>query len=116
MFEDNIFFTTYLKHDIIRLNKFGKGEIKYLAQSLTKISDILVLHEKKQLFINNTCDDFCSNSEFCLLTPKAATCTCADGFMKDKLVSALLELYLESTCSLILFVCVVINIISICIK
>ncbi|KAJ8961610.1 hypothetical protein NQ314_005912 [Rhamnusium bicolor] len=85
VFEDNIFVSTYHRHDVLRLNKFGKGKLMYLAQSLTKISDILILQEKKHLQINNTCDDFCTATEFCLLTPRGATCTCADGFVKDNL-------------------------------
>lgn len=69
------------------MNKFGKGNITYLVQGLTRISDILILHEHKHAKMNNTCYDFCNDSEFCLLTPRGATCTCPDGYVKDNLVS-----------------------------
>ncbi|CAH2009921.1 unnamed protein product [Acanthoscelides obtectus] len=85
IFEDSMFFSTYHEHDIIRMNKFGQGDMFYLLQGSTRISDILILQEQKQMKIPNACDDFCNNNEFCLLTPKDATCICADGYTKDNL-------------------------------
>lgn len=68
------------------MNKFGKGDKLYLTQGMTRIADILIVHASKLTKTNNTCDDFCNNSEFCLLTPKGATCVCPDGYVKDNLV------------------------------
>ncbi|XP_074039673.1 LDL receptor protein 1 [Leptinotarsa decemlineata] len=85
VFEENLFVSTHHKHDIFRINKFGKGNITVLARSLARISDILILHPHKHIEMNNTCYDYCNDSEFCLLTPRGATCTCADGYVKDNL-------------------------------
>nr|XP_008195317.2 PREDICTED: LOW QUALITY PROTEIN: prolow-density lipoprotein receptor-related protein 1 [Tribolium castaneum] len=86
VFENYLFVTTYQKHDVLRLNKFGNGNVTHLSQGLTRIADILILHEQKQdQSVNNTCVDFCHHTEFCLLSPNTATCTCADGYVKDNL-------------------------------
>lgn len=53
---------------------------------MTRISDLLIIHPNKLAKVNNTCDDFCNMSEFCLLTPKGASCVCPDGYIKDNLV------------------------------
>uniref|UniRef100_A0AAR5Q0I0 EGF-like domain-containing protein n=1 Tax=Dendroctonus ponderosae TaxID=77166 RepID=A0AAR5Q0I0_DENPD len=81
VFEDSLFITTYQKHDVIRMNKFGTGDVVYLGRGLTRISDILILQENKRPKLNNYCNDFCDNNEFCLLTPKGANCVCPDGFI-----------------------------------
>ncbi|KAL1502195.1 hypothetical protein ABEB36_007373 [Hypothenemus hampei] len=83
VFEDNLFITTYRKHDVIRINKFGIGDVVHLALGLTRISDMLVLQENKRPKVNNICNDFCSNNEFCLLTPKGASCVCPHGYVND---------------------------------
>ncbi|XP_066143818.1 prolow-density lipoprotein receptor-related protein 1 [Euwallacea fornicatus] len=85
IFEDNLFSATYQKHDVIRIHKFGGGDVVYLARGLARISDILILHENKRPQTNNSCKDFCSDNEFCLLTPKGARCVCADGYVNDNL-------------------------------
>ncbi|XP_050504790.1 prolow-density lipoprotein receptor-related protein 1 isoform X2 [Diabrotica virgifera virgifera] len=85
IFEENVFVSTQNKHDIFRMNKFGKGNITYLVQGLTRISDILILHEHKHMKMKNTCNDYCPDSEFCLLRPRDATCICPDGYVKDNL-------------------------------
>ncbi|CAH1165542.1 unnamed protein product [Phyllotreta striolata] len=85
VFEDNLYVATHDKHDILRMNKFGRGNATYLVRGLTRISDILILQENKHAKMNNTCYDYCNDSEFCLLTPKGATCTCPDGYVKDNL-------------------------------
>ncbi|XP_050312267.1 prolow-density lipoprotein receptor-related protein 1 isoform X2 [Anthonomus grandis grandis] len=85
LFEDNLYVTTYRKHDVVRLNKFGTGETTYLAHGLTRISDLLIVQEHKRPKVKNLCKDFCSNNEFCLLTPKSPRCVCADGFVNDNL-------------------------------
>lgn len=87
VFEDSLYASTYLKHDVIRMNKFGKGNITHLVRGLTRVSDLLILQENKHPKMNNTCDNFCDSTEFCLLTPNGATCICADGFVKNMLVS-----------------------------
>lgn len=89
MFEDNLFVTTYHTHNVLRLNKFGKGNITYLAQGYPRISDVLIVQENKnKMSIKDRCSDFCHRSEFCLLIPKGASCMCADGYVKDNYVSS----------------------------
>lgn len=36
VFEDSLFITTYQKHDVFRINKFGTGAVVYLAHGLTR--------------------------------------------------------------------------------
>lgn len=52
-----------------------------LEQSFFRISDVLILQENKRPKLNNSCNDFCNNNEFCLLTPKGASCVCPDGYV-----------------------------------
>ncbi|KAB0803781.1 hypothetical protein PPYR_00751 [Photinus pyralis] len=86
VFEDNLFVSTYHTHNVLRLDKFGRGNISHLAQGLPRLSHILIVQEHRQeRLIANRCQDFCHTSEFCLLAPGGATCTCADGFVKDNL-------------------------------
>lgn len=91
VFEDYLFVTTYHTHKILRINKFGNENTTYLAQGLPRLSDILIVQENRQKALDtNRCVDFCHPSEFCLLIPKGATCSCADGFTKDNYVSVVL--------------------------
>jgi len=36
VFEDDVFVATYRKHDVFRMNKFGKGEVTFLAHNLAR--------------------------------------------------------------------------------
>ncbi|KAK9892226.1 hypothetical protein WA026_019028 [Henosepilachna vigintioctopunctata] len=86
IFEANLFVSTYRTHNILKMHKFGKGPITHLGQGLTRISDLLIIQESKQdKTLNNVCQDFCHPSEFCLLSPHGATCTCADNYVKSNL-------------------------------
>lgn len=38
----------YQSNDILRTNKFGRGNITYIAQGLTRASDIVIVQENKQ--------------------------------------------------------------------
>lgn len=88
VFEDHLYISTYHTHNVLRMNKFGKGNHSYLSQGLPRLYDVLIIHEHRQnREIFNRCQDFCHSSEFCLLSPNGATCTCADGFVKDNLVN-----------------------------
>jgi len=42
---------------------------------------MVILQENKRLKTNNSCMDYCSANEFCLLTPKGARCVCANGYV-----------------------------------
>lgn len=88
MFEDELYISTYNTHNVLRMNKFGRQNITHLALGLPRLSDILIIQENRQEKSVNRCEDFCHLSEFCLLSPGGATCTCADGYSKDNLVRA----------------------------
>lgn len=38
----------YQSNDILRTNKFGRGNVTYIAQGLTRASDIVIVQENKQ--------------------------------------------------------------------
>jgi hypothetical protein len=48
VFEDNLYVSTYQTNNIIRLNKFGHGNLMYLMRGLNRASDILIVQENKQ--------------------------------------------------------------------
>ncbi|KAL3288606.1 hypothetical protein HHI36_003043 [Cryptolaemus montrouzieri] len=86
IFETSLFVSTYRTHNILKMHKFGLGNITHIGQGLTRISDLLILQENKQdNSLNNTCHDFCHPTEFCLLSAHGATCTCADNYAKSNL-------------------------------
>lgn len=88
VFEDNLFINTYDTHNILKMNKFGQGNITVLAQGLPRLSDLVIVHEQKQDRKQpNRCKEFCHSSEFCLLNPTEAKCVCAEGYIKDNFVS-----------------------------
>lgn len=87
VFEDELYVSTYNTHNVLRMNKFGRGNVTYLALGLPRLSDILIVQENRQEYSQNRCLDFCHPTEFCLLSSGGATCTCADGYSKDNLVS-----------------------------
>ncbi|KAK9679907.1 Low-density lipoprotein receptor repeat class B [Popillia japonica] len=87
VFEDYLYVTTQYTHNVFRLHKFGQTTNNtHLAMGLPKLQDILILQENRQDHnITDRCHDFCHSTEFCLLSPSGATCTCADGFEKYNL-------------------------------
>jgi hypothetical protein len=48
VFEDNLYVSTYQSNNIIKLNKFGYGDLIYLMRGLNRASDILIVQENKQ--------------------------------------------------------------------
>jgi integrin beta 2 len=48
VFEDNLYVSTYQTNNIIKLNKFGHGNLTYLMRGLNRASDILIVQENKQ--------------------------------------------------------------------
>jgi hypothetical protein len=49
VFEDNLYVSTYQTNSIIKLNKFGRGDLIYLTRGLNRASDILIVQENKQM-------------------------------------------------------------------
>lgn len=48
VFEDNLYVSTYQTNNIIKLNKFGHGDLIYLMRGMNRASDILIVQENKQ--------------------------------------------------------------------
>ena len=48
VFEDSLYVSTYQTNNIIKLNKFGHGNLTFLIQGLNRASDILIVQENKQ--------------------------------------------------------------------
>jgi hypothetical protein len=48
VFEDSLYVSTYQTNNIIRLDKFGHGNLTYLVRGLNRASDILIVQENKQ--------------------------------------------------------------------
>jgi hypothetical protein len=49
VFEDNLYVSTYQTNNIIKLNKFGRGDLTYVTRGLNRASDILIVQENKQM-------------------------------------------------------------------
>lgn len=48
VFEDWLYISTYHNNDVLRLKKFGKENVTYLAHGLSRASDIVIVQEAKQ--------------------------------------------------------------------
>jgi integrin beta 2 len=48
VFEDNLYVSTDQTNNIIKLNKFGHGNLTNLMRGLNRASDILIVQENKQ--------------------------------------------------------------------
>ncbi|XP_017777455.1 PREDICTED: low-density lipoprotein receptor-related protein 1 [Nicrophorus vespilloides] len=81
VFEDFVYFTTHQSHNVLRMNKFGRGNSSHLAQELPRLADILIIQEQKQKYLTNPCQNACGSTQFCLLQPEGTTCVCPDGYL-----------------------------------
>lgn len=90
VFEDNLYMSTFPTNAIIRLNKFGRGNVVYLVRGLLKATDVLVVQENKQSKnLNSPCSKSpCGSGALCL--PKGPTdepsCLCPDGMVETKTI------------------------------
>ncbi|XP_067123645.1 low-density lipoprotein receptor-related protein 1 isoform X3 [Centruroides vittatus] len=87
VFEDFLYITTFPSNAIIKLHKFGHGNITYLVKGLNKASDILIIHENKQIrnYINPCKENFCGNGALCIAkTLENAVCLCPDGMVETR--------------------------------
>nr|CAD7262752.1 unnamed protein product [Timema shepardi] len=86
VFEDSLYVSTLQTNNILKLNKFGVGNITYLVQGLNRASDILIVQENKQhKDLDNPClESPCHDTALCLLAPGTVgrTCLCPDGLVK----------------------------------
>ncbi|XP_023237418.1 low-density lipoprotein receptor-related protein 1-like [Centruroides sculpturatus] len=87
VFEDFLYITTFPSNAIIKLHKFGHGNITYLVKGLNKASDIIIIHENKQIrnYINPCKENFCGNGALCIAnTSENAVCLCPDGMVETR--------------------------------
>nr|CAD7435518.1 unnamed protein product [Timema monikensis] len=86
VFEDSLYVSTLQTNNILKLNKFGVGNITYLVQGLNRASDILIVQENKQhKDLDNPClESPCHDTALCLLAPGTVgrSCLCPDGLVK----------------------------------
>ncbi|CAB3364278.1 Hypothetical predicted protein [Cloeon dipterum] len=86
VFEDNLYISTYKNNNIIKMNKFGQGNLTYLVKDLHRASDILIIHENKQKAnLSNPCNrNLCAEGVFCLIRSRDdRQCICPEGSKKD---------------------------------
>ncbi|XP_054274081.1 low-density lipoprotein receptor-related protein 1-like [Macrosteles quadrilineatus] len=82
IFEDFAFISMYQSNDILRINKFGRGNTTYISQGLTRASDIVIVHEHKQQNLTDPCASSpCHKTELCVIAKGggAHKCLCPDG-------------------------------------
>ena len=48
VFEDTVFFTTYRINKILRVSKFGAGNVSEVAEEVLAVTDITIMQEQKQ--------------------------------------------------------------------
>jgi low-density lipoprotein receptor-related protein 1 (alpha-2-macroglobulin receptor) len=95
VFENFVYFSTYQHNKILKMNKFGRGNMTEIAEEITRVSDIVIMQENKaKVFKANMVDNPCKANglcshmphSFCVLHPvhndSAVTskCICSDGF------------------------------------
>ena len=94
IFETFLFYTTYQHNRIMKMNKFGKGNVTEIAEEVTRISDISIMQEFKQdpTLYNPCLENGCPNKDsyLCVITPGneggqvlTHKCICAQGFDGD---------------------------------
>ncbi|XP_068223129.1 low-density lipoprotein receptor-related protein 1 isoform X3 [Palaemon carinicauda] len=89
IFEDILYVTTHDTNTVYKMNKFGGFHfpgLNRLSQHGIKISDVLIVQEKKQdTTIRNPCaSNPCDSKAMCLLSgPEKFSCICPDGTMEQ---------------------------------
>ena len=91
IFETTIYFTTYQHNKIMKLNKFGRGNVTQIAEEVTRVSDLSIMQEFKQdpTLFNPCAINKCpaNAASICVIVPSAEAnkgvthqCLCANGF------------------------------------
>ena len=84
VFENYVYFSTYQHNKILKINKFGKGNVSEIAEEITRISDITIMQVNKfqtiqEPFKSSLCSKTtlqCQPNSFCLM----GKCICIDGY------------------------------------
>ncbi|KAK6630731.1 hypothetical protein RUM44_002900 [Polyplax serrata] len=92
IFEDFAYISLYQHENVLRINKFGRGEMKSIIQGTrNRIADIVIVQENKQdKDLRNPCQiNSCHDSSLCVLashnlkTGVIKSCLCPDGLQKS---------------------------------
>ncbi len=98
VFESFVYFTTHQHHRVMKMNKFGRGNVTEVAEEVTRVSDIVMMHKVKHLPLPIGVENPCSkngpcsghHSAFCLIVPVdnysriTSKCECPDNFVRDE--------------------------------
>lgn len=79
VFEDNVYWSTQEKGEVIRQNKFGRGAKTKLLTAGPWLTQVSVYQKQRYNSLNmkNPCKGICSH--LCLLRPEGYTCACPEG-------------------------------------
>ena len=91
VFEDFIYFSTFRINKILKMNKFGRGNISEIAEEILAVTDLTILQENKHddLYIAHPCQNQpCRNfgpGALCVSVPSdehnlSFKCLCASGW------------------------------------
>lgn len=78
IFENWIYFSTWQHNKIMKLNKFGKGNVTEIAEEVTRVSDLVIMHSVKNYPLKSLIEEDLSCPENSLSLGKK--CICGDGF------------------------------------
>ena len=92
VFEDFLYFTTFKINKILKMNKFGRGNVTEIAEEILTVTDLTIMQENKQddLYIAHPCQNLpCKNfgpGSLCVSVPSDEhnltwKCLCAEGFV-----------------------------------
>ena len=114
VFEDFLYFTTFKINKILKMNKFGRGNVTEIAEEILTVTDLTIMQENKQddLYIAHPCQNLpCQNfgpGSLCVSVPADEhnltwRCLCAEGFVlndeKTKCVKSARPADLLSSCA-----------------
>jgi integrin beta 2 len=90
IFEGTVYFSTFQHNRIMKLNKFGRGNVTEIAEEVTRVTDLSIMHEFKQdatLFnpcVTRRCP---ASASLCVIVPTGDAdpsvthkCVCAEGY------------------------------------
>ncbi|GFY45676.1 low-density lipoprotein receptor-related protein 1 [Trichonephila inaurata madagascariensis] len=82
VFEDYIYMTTTPSNAVVRLDKFGHGNMTYLVYGLNKASDIVLVQENRQMNFSTPClsnINMCGPDSLCVAKNQSyAICLCSE--------------------------------------
>nr|XP_042899679.1 low-density lipoprotein receptor-related protein 1 isoform X4 [Parasteatoda tepidariorum] len=82
VFEDYIYMTTTPSNAVIRMDKFGHGNVTFLVRSLNKANDIVLVQEKRQINHSTPClsnINMCGSDALCVAKNETyAICLCSE--------------------------------------